>query len=178
MKKTLLLFFIGCGISFAQDVQEYIVEQDSTKKNFRYALYWIDFSLPEESNFQGIDGSPFLDSRWQEGTASLEGKWSITAPMRFNAEREVIEYLDTDNRRKEFKKVPQIKIEIADRPYKILTIMDEGKEKLAYFNPLMNTGNLRLYFRPKKKLVQIRQTTNGLGNGWLQCVNASSYYMV
>ncbi|NAS13552.1 hypothetical protein [Poritiphilus flavus] len=178
MKKTLLLIFIGCGFSFAQDIQEYVVEQDSIKKNFRYALYWIDFSVPEEADFLGIYGSPFLDSRWREGTASLEGKWSITAPMRFNAEREVIEYLDTDNRRKDFKREPRIKVEIDNKPYEVLTTIDEGKEKATYFNPLMKAGTVKLYFRPKKKLVNIRETTHGVGNCWLQCVNASSHYLV
>ncbi|NAS13551.1 hypothetical protein [Poritiphilus flavus] len=177
MKQTLLLIFIGCGISFAQDPQEYIVEQDSTKKNYRYALHWTDFSLPEEADVVGIHGSPYLDSRWREGTASLDGEWNITAPMRFNAERGVVEYLDTDNRRKEFKREPWIKVEINDKTYKVLTIIEEEKEKVAYFNPLMNTGLVKLYFRPEKKLVEIK-ATNSPWVSWVYCVNASSHYLV
>ncbi|MEM7380463.1 MAG: hypothetical protein AAF361_04605 [Bacteroidota bacterium] len=177
MKQTLLLFFIGCGMTLAQDIQEYVVEQDSTKTNYRYALHWTDFSLPEENKYLGINGSPYLDSRWREGTASLDGEWNITAPMRFNAERGVVEYLDTDNRRKDFKREPRIKVEIDDKTYKVLTIMDEGKEQAAYFNPLMNTGAVKLYFRPNIKLVE-NKTTSSPWATWVYCVNASSYYLV
>ncbi len=100
-----------------------------------------------------IVNSPFLEDEYQEGETTIHGKLGFKAKLRYNAGKDVIEFIDEDNTTKELLRRPYIRAEFHGKEYVILEYkeVDKNIEKLGYFNPL-NKGVVQLLLMPKKKL--------------------------
>lgn len=100
-----------------------------------------------------IVNSPFLEDEYQEGETTIHGKPGFKAKMRYNAGKDVIEFIDEDHTAKELLRRPYITAKFDGKEYVILKykVVHNNIEKLGYFNPL-NKGVAQLLLMPKKKL--------------------------
>ncbi|TFG78028.1 MAG: hypothetical protein E4H26_02830 [Flavobacteriales bacterium] len=99
------------------------------------------------------NGSQYVDDAYAQGSTTLHGKKDFAAPMRYNAQQNVIEFLDEDQTQRELLRRPYITANFGGKTYMIVEYLEENQEKLGYFNRL-NEGETRLYFMPKKILKQ------------------------
>lgn len=100
-----------------------------------------------------IVNSPFIEEDYQKGKTTIHGKPGFTAKMRYNAAKDVIEFIDDDAKVKELLRRPYISAELDGKQFVILDykVAHKNIEKLGYFNPL-NKGLTQLLFMPKKKI--------------------------
>ncbi len=181
MKKIVLFAFFVSSLGMGQEISDYIKEQDSAKKVHRYLIYDSDYTIaPIETQFNFnlyVVGSPYFESKWEKGVVFINKRPVLNAPMRYNAEREIIEFYEEDLKRKDIIPKPFIEVRIADVLYKYMEYAEAGTRKWGYFNPLMKEGDLKLYYRPIKKI-----TDPIMGNSWSRfweprCINVSDYYL-
>lgn len=141
MKNLLCLFLLVTSISFGQNYAA-----SSIALNYRPFNSFQD----DEINMI-IDGNPYNSSDYKAGFTSIQGKLGFKAPMRYNAWKNVIEFLDTDQVIREVLRRPYITVNIDGEMFEITEFIDEGVEKQGYFNSL-NTGKTQLLFMPRKEL--------------------------
>lgn len=121
-----------------------------------------------------IKGSPYIENNFRPGTAFIQNGTNITAPMRYNAHKNVIEFLANNKQQKELLRRPYIRVDIEDKTYVILKYSENSIEKLGYFNTL-NDGNTQLLFRQKKILTKDRSRGGNEIHKYYK--NVSSYFI-
>lgn len=105
-----------------------------------------------------IGGTPYISSDYKDGSTTIQEELGFKAPMRYNAVKNVVEFLDEDLKVREVLRRPYITVDLDGKVYEILEYIEDENEKLAYFNPL-NQGKVQLLLMPKKKLSQARRTS-------------------
>lgn len=106
-----------------------------------------------------IEGSPYVDELYKMGVASVNGK-EISLLMRYDAYNDQIELIDKKNKAFNLLKKDNIEAEFEGKTYKVVEYSDKGEKKLVYVNPL-TTGEVVLYFKPRKVFVQAEKPENG-----------------
>lgn len=99
-----------------------------------------------------IEGTPYLEADFKSGTALIQNKKSFIAPMRFNAEKEVIEFLGEDGIKRELLRRPYLTAKIGNNKFLITDYLDDKIEKLGYFNA-QSGGKTQLLIRPRKTAI-------------------------
>ena len=120
-----------------------------------------------------ITGTPYIEEEYKTGVATILDKYGFKAPMRYNASKNVIEFLDEDFIVREVLRRPYISIDLDGKAYEIIDYVDGVEEKLAYFNPL-NQGSVQLLFMPKK-VFSVKNMGVLEGQGTYK--EASTYYI-
>jgi len=120
-----------------------------------------------------IKGSPYSTDVYQKGTTTLHEKKGFDYEMRYNAGKDVIEFLDDDNQIKELLRRPYITARFGGFDYEIMEYIDQNEEKLGYFNPL-NKGIAQLLLKPDRNLVRIGMFQ---GKRMMKYQDASVYYL-
>lgn len=143
----LVAVFLISTLSFGQGQSEYVLP------NYNPFLLTSNFyDIPLMSVL--LKGSPYVAPDFKSGTVIINGKNEFTAPMRYNAAKEVIEFLEDGKNQKELLRRPYVKANIDGKLYEILEYSDNGKKKLGYFNPLKNNGEIQFLTRPRKIVVE------------------------
>jgi hypothetical protein len=148
MKKFLCLFLLVTNIGFGQ-----MYQASSIALNYRP---FLSFQTNEINII--INGNPYVDNEYKTGFTTILGKFGFRAPMRYNASKNVVEFLDEDLNVREVLRRPYITVDLDGKIYEIIEYIEDENEKLAYFNPL-NQGKVQLLLMPKKKLSQTRRTS-------------------
>jgi len=126
-----------------------------------------------------IEGTPYLIKEFKTGSTFIHGRFGYEAPMRYNAGKNVIEFLDSDQIIREVLRRPYIKVHFEGKVYEIIDYNEEGIQKSGYFNPIAE-GKIKLYFKPQKKLVKKHQFgtgTNDVLYPTYYYLDNSSYYL-
>ncbi len=170
MKISVMLLFLISSISFGQ-----MMPPDPTPTSIG-----IGSMLPStfEQNYNNnlgreyikssvlIENSPFLEDDYQQGKAIIQEKLGFRAKMRYNAAKDVIEFIKEDTITKELLRRPYVSATFGGRQFLIKKYLDGKTEKLGYFNPL-NFGYVKLLIMPKKELElgkwRYQHTDNGYG---------------
>ena len=148
MKSFLLLFFMGTAVSFAQ-----ISELD------RRSVPSYESQVGTVIEEVAIQGSPYFNERYVVGNTMVNGK-SVRLLMRYNAYADQIEMKDKYQKSFNLLKRTDLEATFGGKIYTMLEYVEEGKKKKGYFNPL-NTGIVKLYYKPKKIFVQAEKPENG-----------------
>ncbi|MCK5443173.1 MAG: hypothetical protein KAJ23_14910 [Maribacter sp.] len=164
MKNLFCLFLLVTSISFGQN---YLGQHWAFSKAYPSYSFQADINLI-------IDGSPYIDSAFKTGFTTIRGKFGIEAPMRYNAEKNVMEFLDSHQVVREVFRRPYITVNIDEKIFRVVEYKNEREQKLGYFNPL-NTGKVQLLLMPKKELSHKKRT--GLTESRATYREVSSYYI-
>lgn len=121
-----------------------------------------------------IIGTPYVADEYVEGSTTILDKKGFTAPMRYNAANDVVEFLDDDKKTKELLRRPYITATFNKKTYEVLTYIKNEKERLAYFNRL-NEGKTQLLYKPKKVVKIDLQKFQGKTQAKYK--DASMYYL-
>jgi hypothetical protein len=164
MKKAIFMAFLGVGLVYGQNPATPI-SYPTTAIGYTGNAFNGDFFGAYAYGGSGdtwdiyrdrpipfiYRGTPFTDTEYRPGTATIHGNVDITAPMRYNAQQNVIEFLDQDQIQRELLRRPYITANFGGKNYMIIAYLEQGIEKLGYVIRL-NTGAVALYFMPKKIL--------------------------
>lgn len=174
---TLVLLFV-CSSSFAQ----YTAYRDPNPSNHR--MMPMNFDTPfdnlngsnwgRSNKVYNITGTPYVADDYTEGSTTIFNKKGFTAPMRYNAAKDVIEFLDDDKKTKELLRRPYITATFGEKTYEVISYMNDSKERLAYFN-VLNKGKTQLMFKPKKNIKVSTQRFQGKIQARYK--DASMYYI-
>ncbi|MFX0555442.1 hypothetical protein ACOCEA_01510 [Maribacter sp. CXY002] len=123
-----------------------------------------------------IKDSPFLDDDFKLGKTTIHNKSGFTARMRYNASKEVIEFLDDNETVRELLRRPGFSAEFDGNTYMIFDyiVANNGIQKMGYFNPL-NKGNIQLLYKPEKKMKLSSYSFQERKSAYY--VNTSSYFI-
>ncbi len=178
MKNVVVLFFFICSSSFAQ----YTAYRDPNPSSYR--MMPINFDTPYNNHGNAnlgkfnkaynIIGIPYVADEYVEGSTTILDKKGFTAPMRYNAANDVVEFLDDDKKTKELLRRPYITATFNKKTYEVLTYIKNEKERLAYFNRL-NEGETQLLYKPKKVVKIDLQKFQGKTQAKYK--DASMYYL-
>lgn len=166
MKITKNLFFLAILYSSLSFSQAYQFSQGQAS-NLGPSPGYSGFNFP--SNFVAgfniggsgsnrdvaieVKNSPFLDNDFKLGKTTIHNKPGFTARLRYNAGKEVIEFLDENETVRELLRRPDFSAEFDGYTYMVFDyiVPNNGFQKMGYFNPL-NSGNIQLLYRPEKKI--------------------------
>lgn len=174
MKNIVLLIFFVCSSSFAQ------FGNPANWSMMPWGSADSPFGNPPIANWSTHDqayyivGTPYVADEYADGSATILDKNGFTAPMRYNAAKDVIEFLDDDEKTKELLRRPYITATFNQKKYEVLTYLKDGKERLAYFNKL-NEGKTQLLFKPKRIIKVDQQKFQGKTRAKYR--DASMYYL-
>jgi len=178
MKNIIVLFLLICSYSFGQ----FTPYSDPNPANYRFLPE--DFDTPfgpiqgstnwRQNLVYNITGTPYILDDYNEGTTTILNKKGFTAPMRYNAAKDVVEFLDDKKITKELLRRPYIKATFDGKTYEVISYMKNEEERLAYFNRL-NTGKTQLLFKPKKIVKPSTQKFQGKIQASYK--DASMYYL-
>jgi hypothetical protein len=121
-----------------------------------------------------IEGSPYFNKEFKTGSTFIHGRFGYEAPMRYNAGKNVIEFLDSDQIIREVLRRPYIKAQFEGKVYEIIDYNEEENQKSGYFNPIAE-GKIKLYFRPQKKMIKFGN--RDVLNLTYYYLDNSSYYL-
>lgn len=154
MKKLLILGVFLPGIALGQAVTD--PGFNDIQGNDRS---WQDMQIGTVFKEVPIEGTPYVDEIYKMGVASVNGK-EINLLMRFDAFNDQIELIDKRNKSFNLLKKDNIEAEFEGKTYKVVEYAKKGEKKLVYANPL-NTGEVVLYFKPRKVFVQAVKPEHG-----------------
>ena len=154
MKKLLILGMLLPGIAIGQAVTN--PGFNDIQGNDRS---WQDMQIGTVFKEVPIEGSPYVDELYRMGVATVNGK-EISLLMRYDAYNDQIELIDKKNKAFNLLKKDNIEAEFEGKTYKVVAYSDKGEKKLVYVNPL-NTGEVVLYFKPRKAFVQAEKPEHG-----------------
>jgi hypothetical protein len=120
---------------------------------------WQDMQIGTVFKEVPIQGTPYTDDIYKMGLASVNGK-KIRLLMRYDAYNDQIELIDKKQKSFNLLKKMNIDAEFEGRTYKVVELLDNGKNELVYANPL-NEGDVVLYFKPRKVFVQAQKPETG-----------------
>lgn len=125
-----------------------------------------------------IEGTPYINSTYKHGETVINGINRTKALMRYNAYNDAIELLDENNTPRKLLRRKSIEALFDGRTYKIFDYAEGGKTREGYFNPL-NTGEIKLLFKPKKMFVQAEKPDHGYDTYKPPIyMDISSYYLL
>ena len=167
MKKIVLLLLFSYNLGLGQ----FTAYRDPNPSNYRFLPIGFDQGDPNINALRwsparnqrvmfDVVGTPYVADAYSDGTTTILGKKGISAPMRYNAAQDVIEFLDDDQKVKELLRRPYITATFNGKTYEVFSFLEEGKKKLAYFNRL-NKGKIQLLFKPKKQIKVSQQLFQG-----------------
>ena len=107
-----------------------------------------------------IEGTPYMNATYKHGETVINGINRTKALMRYNAYNDAIELLDENNTPRKLLRRKSIEAIFDGKTYKIFDYLEGGKAREGYFNPL-NTGVVKLVFKPKKMFVQAEKPDHG-----------------
>ncbi len=149
MKKITLLCLITVFSATA------LCAQDNPIGFFNNNPLWGQFYHLEDKPVAYIlKDTPYTTEEYQEGTISIHGEIAFSAPIRYNATKDLIEFLDEDNVKRELLRRSYITATFENGArYHVNSYWDEehNTEKNGYFTSL-NEGETQLLFRPKKAI--------------------------
>ena len=150
MKKNILLLLIIFCLSMSQ------------AQDMSYNQPWLSiipgerslaFGIPQRSVFSDVQGSPYANEKFQEGTLYRIGKAIFKGRFRYNAYTNEIEKESNEGPiallRRDYYKVA-----IGNDLYLIETFLDNGKIRKTYFVE-MNKGKARLLKKESKALSKV-----------------------
>jgi hypothetical protein len=120
---------------------------------------WQDMQIGTVFKEVPIQGTPYTDDIYKMGLASVNGK-KIRLLMRYDAYNDQIELIDKKQKSFNLLKKMNIDAEFEGRTYKVVELLDNGKNELVYANPLIE-GDVVLYFKPRKVFVQAQKPETG-----------------
>lgn len=172
MKNSFLVLFIAIS-TFGLVHSQHGTPADPSYVTINLVTVWPDKPEPRLI----LKGSPYVEDGFSEGRAIIHGKTDFKAPMRYNAAKEVIEFLDDNKVTKEMLRRPYIKVIIDGKIYEILEYFEEGETKLGYFNTL-SFGKTQLFFR-SHKIVVVENNGAKQQNGeiYAHYKDVSDYYL-
>ena len=121
-----------------------------------------------------IEGTPYFNEEFKTGSTFIHGRFGYEAPMRYNAGKNVIEFLDSDQIIREVLRRPYIKVHFEGKVYEIIDYNEKENQKSGYFNPIAE-GKIKLYFKPQKKL--LKRDFRHVFNPTYYYLDNSSYYL-
>ncbi|WP_211361136.1 hypothetical protein [Maribacter flavus] len=124
-----------------------------------------------------IEGSAYINDIYKNGKIYINGVVRSEALMRFDAVNEAIEILNENGKPRKLFRQNNIKVTFDNLIYEVDEYMEGEKTKMAYFNPL-NSGDVKLLFRPKKVFLQAENPDNGYDSfSPPKYKDVSSYYL-
>lgn len=147
MKKIIFLLFLGTSFCFGQ--QRYY-EVNTSVGLIPTAFLDQNTSRNKTIEYE-IKGTPYQTDDYVVGSTTILENKGFSAPMRYNSAKDVIEFLDDDQKVKEVLRRPYITAKFNGKTYEVLAYKNGKKERLAYFNRL-NSGETQLLFKPKKQI--------------------------
>ncbi|MFK7811505.1 MAG: hypothetical protein AB8B59_03370 [Maribacter sp.] len=174
MKKIIFLLFLTTSFCFGQNFFSVVVTDDANGTIGLPSSFLNQDTSRWETIGYVIKGNPYQANEYAEGSTTILNKKGFNAPMRYNAAKDVIEFLDDDQKVKEVLRRPYIKAKFNGKTYEVIAYLDNGKERLAYFNKL-NSGETQLLFQPKKQINISSQTFQGKKEARYQ--DASMYFI-
>lgn len=124
-----------------------------------------------------IEGSAYINDIYKSGKIYINGVVRSEALMRFDAVNEAIEILNENGKPRKLFRQNNIKVTFDNLIYEVDEYMEGEKTKMAYFNPL-NSGDVKLLFRPKKVFLQAENPDNGYDSfSPPKYKDVSSYYL-
>lgn len=106
-----------------------------------------------------INGTPYLDEQYRMGVTAVHGK-EINLLMRYDAYNDQVEMIDKNQKKFNLLRRPDLTASFEGRTYKLMDYRENGEKAQGYFNPL-NNGDMVLYWKPKKTLVQAKKPDHG-----------------
>ncbi len=124
------------------------------------------------------NGSAYLNEDFQYGQVFIGEKLGFTGDLRYNAYTSEIEISKDDDKYSAVLKRAKFWAKIGDKEYRILPFLDKNEQqRVGYFNPL-NDGDIRLLFKPEKKLRQARAASTSYDREVPPTyVDASAYFL-
>jgi hypothetical protein len=144
MKSIIFLFLFSAALSFGQ-VLESVPGYDAQ-------VGIVFHEIP-------IQGSPYLDELYKVGNTIVNGK-EVRLLMRYNAYSDQIELKDRKQNAFNMLRRKDLEAHFDGKRYVYLAYNEDGIKKEGYFNPL-NSGKIKLYFKPKKVFVQAEKPDHG-----------------
>ncbi|WP_272636290.1 MULTISPECIES: hypothetical protein [Maribacter] len=124
-----------------------------------------------------IEGSAYINDIYKNGKIYINGVVRSEALMRFDAVNEAIEILNENGKPRKLFRQNNIKVTFDNLIYEVDEYMEGEKTKMAYFNTL-NSGDVKLLFRPKKVFLQAENPDNGYDSfSPPKYEDVSSYYL-
>lgn len=136
MKKIVLLLLFAYNFGFGQ----FTAYSDPNPSNYRFLPIGFDEDDPNTNGQRwssvrnqklvyNVVGTPYVTEAYSDGSTTFLGKKGISAPMRYNAAQDVIEFLDDDQKVQELLRRPYITATFNGNTYEVFSFLKEGKEK-------------------------------------------------
>ena len=103
------------------------------------------------------EGSPYLNEKFEMGSIFIKNLDPINASLRYNAFSETIEMIDDEMKITALYKNFNVDVKIGNRLFKLFKNVVEGKNKIMYYEPLNDSGELILLRKDKKIFVESKK---------------------
>lgn len=123
--------------------------------------------LPVSESKQVVDGSPYITDAYLP--ASIEGYKGVTLPVRYNAQKDEMEF-QRDNKKFHVAKSDSLEVKILNKVYKYLEYQVKDDKEQGYL-VVVNQGKNHSLFK-KEKIILVPASTSGGG----YTMDSNAYY--
>lgn len=123
--------------------------------------------LPVSESKQNIDGSPYINDAYLPAT--IEGYKGVTLPIRYNAQKDEMEFL-RENKKFHVAKSDSLEVKILNKLYKYLEYQTKTDKEQGFLVVVNEGKNYSLYRKEKIVLVQASSSSGAYA------MDSNAYY--